>query len=125
MSQSLRILIVEDELQAGQSVQQFLEYRGHRVDLASNAEEAVERARESELNILVCDWKLAGDEDGIEVAERIQSRSDIPVILVTAHRLQQARQKARACEVRIAAFRRKPVILSDLAEVIEAIGRPG
>lgn len=118
---SLHVLVVEDEPVTSQAVQRFLEYRGHKVTVARRSSEAVRFVQREPPDVLVCDWKLAGDEDGVELAQRIRSRYEIPVILVTAHRLAQARQKARDIEVTIAAFRRKPLSLPDLAEMVESM----
>ena len=121
MPQSLRILVVEDEPETGSAVCRFLEYRGHQVNLADSEALAIRLADEMQPEVLVCDWKLAGNDDGVEVASRVQSRHDIPVILVTGHRLEQARKKARETQVEISAFRRKPVSLTDLAVLIESL----
>lgn len=122
MSQSLRILIVEDEQETGHAVKRFLEFRGHQVDLANDESSATQLAEETVPEVLVCDWKLANNDDGVEVAQRIQAQQEVPVILVTGHRLAQARQKARETEVEIAAYRRKPVSLDELAALIESLG---
>lgn len=122
MSQSLRILVVEDEPETGQAVQRFLEFRGHQVNLADSESLAIRMANELDPEVLVCDWKLADNDDGVEVAREVQSRHDIPIILVTGHRLDQAKKKAREIKVKISAFRRKPVSLADLATLIESFG---
>jgi CheY-like chemotaxis protein len=122
MAQGLRILVVEDELETGSAVCRFLEFRGHEVNLAGNESRAIQMADEMNPEVLVCDWKLAGNDDGVEVARKVQSRHDIPVILVTGYRLAQARKKARESQVEISAYRRKPISLEDLATLIESLG---
>ena len=121
MTQGLRILVVEDEPNTGQAVQRFLEYRGHEVRVARNASRAIEVAEELSPEVLVCDWKLAGNGDGVEVAGKVRAMNEIPVIMVTGHSLVQARNKARESNVDITAYRRKPVSLSDLASLIESL----
>lgn len=121
MTQQKRILVVEDEPEAGAAMQRFLEFRGHKVNLARNARRALELAEETSLDVLVCDWQLEDQDDGVDVAREVQSSQDVPVVLVTGQQLSRARLKARQSQVRVAAFRRKPVSLSELANLIESL----
>ncbi len=121
MSKGMRILVVEDEPHTSQAVQRFLEFRGHEVDVARSGSKAIELAAVRSPQVLVCDWKLEGGRDGVDVARQLQSHYRVPVILVTGHRLAQARKKARDSRVEVLAFRRKPVSLSDLAALIESV----
>lgn len=121
MTQRKRILVVEDEPEAGAAMQRFLEFRGHKVNLARNARRALELAEETSLDVLVCDWQLEDQDDGVDVAREVQSSQDVPVVLVTGQQLSRARLKARQSQVRVAAFRRKPVSLSELATLIESL----
>lgn len=121
MTQQKRILVVEDEPEAGAAMQRFLEFRGHKVNLARNARRALELAEETSPDVLVCDWQLEDQDDGVDVAREVQSSQDVPVVLVTGQQLSRARLKARQSQVRVAAFRRKPVSLSELANLIESL----
>lgn len=121
MTQRKRILVVEDEPEAGAAMQRFLEFRGHKVNLARNARRALELAEETTPDVLVCDWQLEDQDDGVDVAREVQSSQDVPVVLVTGQQLSRARLKARQSQVRVAAFRRKPVSLSELATLIESL----
>jgi CheY-like chemotaxis protein len=122
LPKSLRVLIVEDEPNTGQAVQRFLQFRGHEVKVAQDASRAIQMADDMAPEVLVCDWRLAGNDDGVDVAGRIRSRRDIPVIIVTGHSLDHARRKAKESHVKIEVFRRKPVSLPDLASLIESLG---
>lgn len=119
-----RVLVVEDEPTSRDAVRRFLEFRGHEVVAAASAEEAIEQAGTFEPEVLVCDWKLDKGGDGIDVANRLQRRYDLAVIMVTAHRLEALKEKARKNAVNVSAYRRKPVSLASLAEVIESLERP-
>lgn len=118
----MRILVVEDDRNTACAVEQFLRSLGHRVELAENEAGAIEMADRMYPEMLICDWKLAGNDDGVEVAGRVRSRHDIPVIMVTGRDLAKLKHTARASEVKIAAFRRKPVHLPELADLIESLG---
>lgn len=115
----IRILVVEDEPNAGEAVQRFLQFRGHDVAIAATAEDALDRARQSPPDVLICDWKLSGESDGVDVAARLQSATDVPVILVTAYRIEDLKRKARNCGLVVSAYRRKPLSLARLADAIE------
>lgn len=121
MTQRKRILVVEDEPEAGAAMQRFLEFRGHKVNLARNARRALQLAEETPPDVLVCDWQLEDQDDGVDVAREVQSSLDVSVVLVTGQQLSRARLKARQSEVRVAAYRRKPVSLSELANLIESL----
>lgn len=102
-------------------MRQFLEFQGHNVDVAADHRTAIRKADDLQPELLVCDFKIRGHADGVDVATELQSQFDIPVIMVTGHRLSQAREKARDTDVRIAAYRRKPISLSELASLIESV----
>lgn len=123
-----RVLVVEDEPTSRDAVRRFLEFRGHDVAVAASASEAIEQAGQFEPEVLVCDWKLDGGGDGggdgVDVANDLQRRYNLTVIMVTAHRLEALKEKARSHAVTVSAYRRKPVSLASLAEVIESLERP-
>lgn len=121
VQQSLRILVIEDQEDSGRAVQRFLEFRGHKVKLATTSACAMEMASDIIPEVLLCDWKLADNDDSVEATRHLQAKFDIPVVLMTGHRLTQARKEMRESEVNIAAFRRKPVSLPDLANLIETL----
>jgi CheY-like chemotaxis protein len=116
-----RILVVEDEPNSRDAVQRFLQFRGHEVAVAATAEDALKRATESPPDVLVCDWKLDGDADGVDMAALLQSRFDVPVVLITAHRIEDLKRKARTSGLSVSAYRRKPLSLAGLADVIEGV----
>ena len=117
----MRVLVVEDESIAREAVRHYLEFRGHEVTVAGSAIEAMDQAQRHEPNVLLCDWKLNGSIDGVDVARTLQRRYDVAVILITAHQLDDVRAKARRVGLNVNAYRRKPVSLASLAEVIESL----
>ena len=54
------ILIVEDEALVGNMLERFLESRGHRVDLVSSGELALERVRQHSYDLIITDLKMPG-----------------------------------------------------------------
>jgi DNA-binding response OmpR family regulator len=80
---SARILLVDDE----QSVQTLLTYpllkEGYQVVPALDGQEALDRFAEQRFDLVVLDIMLP-HVDGIEVCRRIRSRSQVPIIMLTA-----------------------------------------
>jgi len=78
-----RILLVDDE----QSVQTLLSYPlrkdGYDVISAQDGREALDRFAEGRFDLVVLDIMLP-KLDGIEVCRRIRSRSQVPIIMLTA-----------------------------------------
>ena len=80
------ILIVEDESIVAQDLQGILEDLGYDVPgIADCGELAVEKVAEFNPSLILMDIRLIGAIDGIEAAEIIQEKHDIPVIYLTAH----------------------------------------
>lgn len=119
-----RVLVVEDEPTAREAVRLYLEFRGHDVSVAATAQEALEKADRFEPQVLICDWQLdsaADGADGVHVAGSLQREHHLAVIMVTAHRLEALKEKVRRFAVDVSAYRRKPVSLASLAEIIESL----
>jgi DNA-binding response OmpR family regulator len=81
--ESARILLVDDE----QAVQTLLTYPlrrdGYEVIAASDGQEALRRFAEQRFDLVVLDLMLP-KLDGIEVCRRMRSRSQVPIIMLTA-----------------------------------------
>lgn len=120
-SDGARVLVVEDEPNARDAVQRFLQFRGHDVTVAATAQDALDRATLCPPDVLVCDWKLDGDADGVDTAATLQRRFNMAVILITAHRIEDLKRKARTSGLMVSAYRRKPLSLAGLADVIEGV----
>jgi two-component system, response regulator PdtaR len=116
---ALSILIVEDEAAARIATRRFLQYRGFRVDAAGTADEAIEKARQLHPDVLICDWKLDGRRDGVDVARLLQNEQDVDVIFVTAYALNELRQSAP--DLRTIGCLRKPISLGTLAAAVESL----
>jgi len=78
-----RILIVEDEPSLVESLRYALEVEGFEVVTADNAVDGLERARTWRPSLVLLDLMLPGGS-GLDVCRQIRSRSDVPIIVVTA-----------------------------------------
>lgn len=80
---NLRVLLVEDDPSMVSLVSLGLRYEGFEVLTANNGLEGIRMADEQSPDLLILDWMLPG-LDGIGICRRIRSRSEIPIIIITA-----------------------------------------
>src|SRR6185369_16799769 len=66
-----RILVVEDNPDAGAPMRDFLELSGYEVELASSGADGLEAARQFHPEVVLCDIGLPG-MDGFEVAAELR-----------------------------------------------------
>jgi len=112
------ILLVEDELIVAMDIQKILQDKGYLVPhIATNGEEAISRVEELSPSIILMDIFLDGDIDGIETAERINSKYNIPIIFLTAHSDKVSIDRAKTAEPY--GYILKPINVSELFTTIE------
>lgn len=114
-----RVLIVEDEASALEASRRYLDFVGFVVATAASAREAELTAREFAPDVVVCDWRLAGARDGIDVARSLRASHGARVIFVTANPLDEL--KEQTADLDVLRYFRKPISLSWLAETIGAV----
>lgn len=68
-----RILIVEDNVDAAETLKIVLERRGHEVSLAYTGAEGIEAARGRSPEVVLCDIGLPGEVDGYAVARALRA----------------------------------------------------
>jgi CheY-like chemotaxis protein len=94
-----RILIVEDDNIVVLELRDRLRSLGYIVSgVASYGKEAIEKAAETRPDLVLMDIRLKGDMDGIEAAEEIISRFDIPVVYLTALADENTLHRAKVTE---------------------------
>ncbi len=93
------ILVVEDENIVALSIKNKLEMMGYSVvDTASSGEDAVVKADLFYPDLVLMDVMLRGEMDGIEAAEKIREKFDIPVIFLTAYTDDNTLERAKIAE---------------------------
>lgn len=81
-----RILVVEDEAIVARDLAQRLEGLGYSVTgTAASGAEALALVEKIPPNLVFMDITIQGPIDGVETAERISSRMDVPIVFLTAH----------------------------------------
>ena len=78
-----RVLVVDDEKLIVKGIRFSLEQDGFEVDCAYDGEEAIEKAKATEYDMVLLDVMLP-KRDGIEVCQAIREFSEMPIIMLTA-----------------------------------------
>ena len=95
----IKILVVEDENIVAMDVKHRLKNLGYAVAArTASGEEAIKKATETRPDLVLMDIRLKGKMDGIEAAEHIRERFDIPVIYLTAHADETTLHRAKITE---------------------------
>ncbi|MBN1338889.1 MAG: sigma-54-dependent Fis family transcriptional regulator [Bacteroidales bacterium] len=79
-----RILIIDDEQSIRSTLREILEYEKYEVDDAGDGAEALEKMKENNFDVILCDIKMPR-MDGIEVLEKALAITDTPVIMISGH----------------------------------------
>lgn len=90
-----RLLVVDDSITARTVEKGILEKAGYQVDLASNGEEALEKVRMKQYDLVVTDVEMPG-KDGFELTASLKQdpvTREIPVVIVTTREEGSERRK--------------------------------
>jgi DNA-binding response OmpR family regulator len=82
-SQGGTVLLVEDEHSIGSMTRGYLERSGWRVVWVRSGEEALAELGRHQVRIVILDIRLPGI-DGFDVARLVRTRSDVPILMLTA-----------------------------------------
>jgi len=95
----IQILVVEDESIVARDIQNTLQSLGYDVPtVISSGKAAIQKAQENRPDLILMDIVLKGKIDGIEAAEQIRSRFNIPVVYLTAYTDDKTLKRAKATE---------------------------
>jgi len=94
-----QILIVEDEFIVAKNIEISLRKAGYEVPaIVSSGEEAIQGAGQIRPDLVLMDIQLQGKMLGVEAAEQIRTRFDIPVVYLTAYADEPSLQRAKASQ---------------------------
>ena len=93
------VMVVEDESVVAKDIQNSLRNMGYDAPVvAATGEDAVVRAGEMRPDVVLMDIMLRGEMDGIQAADLIRSKLDIPVIYLTAYTDDETLKRAKVSE---------------------------
>ncbi len=114
-----RILVVEDDENLCQTVQDWLIFEKHIVEVAMTGPEALEQLSLSSFDLIVLDWYLP-DIDGIDVLKQYREQGGTtPVVMLTGRDSDVARKAGMAAGAN--KFLKKPFNLKDLSDQISRL----
>ncbi len=114
----MNILIVEDEVIVAEDLANDLKNMGFEVvDIAISSEECFLSFEKKRPDVILMDIRIKGDINGIELANRLREKSEIPIIYLTSN-TDPATIK-EAIESRPQAFISKPYNRKDLKAALE------
>lgn len=94
-----RILVVEDESIVAMGIEHRLKALGYQIIASvASGEVAIEKAAETQPDLVLMDIQLQDSMDGIEAAEHIRQQYNIPVVYLTAHTDHHTFQRAKVTE---------------------------
>ena len=121
---TLRILLAEDNSVNAHLAKSVLTRLGHAVTVAEDGEKTLDEICETEYDLILMDIEMPG-MDGIEVTEKIrkgrcgQSKKEIPIIAMSAHVVNDIREKAARAGMN--GYITKPLEVTRLQSIIDSI----
>ncbi len=116
--ESRRVLIVEDNVDAAESLAQVVELFGHRPEIAPDGPSAISMARAHPPDIVLCDIGLPG-MDGFDVARAFRSEEGLNrVRLVALSGYTQPEDRQQAAEAGFDRHLAKPLAPEELARIL-------
>jgi CheY-like chemotaxis protein len=113
-----RILVVDDNIDAAESLSRFLELLGHEVQVAWDGNAAIALARTMRPEFVFLDIGLPG-YDGFQVAEILRREpglASVRIIAITGHGREEDRQRSLAAGIEYHLV--KPVDLNFIASLV-------
>lgn len=120
----LRVLIIEDNQDAAETLGELLELSGHQVQLALDGAAGVAAAREASPHVVISDLGLPGELDGYAVARALRAEPDLRgvyLIALSGYASEDARRRSR--EAGFDMHLAKPPDIAKLEKILEALGR--
>lgn len=120
----VRVLLVEDEIDNRNVLAAALRHCGAVVECSGTAADGLERIRERQPDVLICDIALP-DRDGCSFLTELRAGEDAatitPALALTV--MGRPGEQARITEAGFDAFRQKPIDPIDLAHVVGRLAR--
>jgi CheY-like chemotaxis protein/nitrogen-specific signal transduction histidine kinase len=112
-----RIMVVEDETVTAADLEERLTALGHQVTWFDNGADALAQAQVIEPDLVLMDIRLRGDLSGIDTAQRLLERREVPIVFLTAFADQETID--RACSTHPYGYLSKPFTGRSLATTIQ------
>jgi two-component system OmpR family response regulator len=119
----MRILVVEDDREAGDYLVRGLSESGHRVALAEQGRDGLERATQESFDAMIIDRMLPG-LDGLSIVAALRAaRNQTPVLVLSA--LSDVEDRVKGLRAGCDDYLSKPFAFVELLARLEALRRRG
>src|SRR6266581_2484538 len=115
------VLVVEDDPSLQRMILNYFAENNIRTLVASNGQEMVDHLASAEVNLVILDLRL-GLEDGLDLLRKVRLSSEVPVIIITGHRLDDI-DRVVGLELGADDYLTKPFNLRELLARVRAILR--
>src|SRR5260370_20147453 len=115
------VLVVEDDPALQRMILNYFVENNIRTLVASNGEEMVGPLAGAEVNLIILDLRL-GLEDGLDLLRKVRLSSEVPVIIIPGHRLDEI-DRVVGLELGADDYLTKPFNLRELLARVRAILR--
>jgi len=115
------VLVVEDDPALQRMILNYFVENNIRTLVASNGQEMVGHLAGAEVNLVILDLRL-GLEDGLDLLRKVRLSSEVPVIIITGHRLDEI-DRVVGLELGADDYLTKPFNLRELLARVRAILR--
>jgi len=122
MTESPRILVVDDELQIGRVLRRSLSARGYEVQLAGNGEEGLEVFNSWKPDLIITDLSMP-NMGGLELCRRLRALTRVPIIVLSVKG--EERIKVEALDAGADDYVTKPFGIDELLARVRAALRRG
>lgn len=120
MMQKSKILIVDDEAIFVMSLERALKMAGYNVcESALSGEEALEKVKKENPDLVILDLCLSCDASGVEIAKRIRSISNIPIVFISGFQKEEIESEVKEIEEFV--YLTKPFDPEELIKAIEIL----
>ncbi|MBT9310798.1 PP2C family protein-serine/threonine phosphatase [Leptothoe kymatousa] len=109
------ILVIDDDPIIRRILQRMLQSQGYRVAIAETAADGLDQALAITPPVILCDWRLPGNIDGLEICRRLKEHPDLSMssfLLITAHA--ETASRVEALEAGADDLLMKPIDMAEL-----------
>ena len=125
--QPMRLLVVDDQQASRMLMQYALDRAGHQSTTCQNGERALEYVSDTQFDAILLDMHMPG-MNGLELLAKLRAGSrkadaadpDVAVVFVTGDRSEEMKRDAE--RMHAIACLAKPLVISELLGVLEAVG---
>jgi CheY-like chemotaxis protein len=121
-AKGLRVVVIEDNADAAETLAELLALSGHEVEIAGDGRRGIDVARAVRPDVVICDIGLPGGLDGYDVARTLRAEPTVaPAFLLALSGYAQEEDRLRARQAGFDAHLAKPPALEKLEALLAAV----